>query len=99
MLSRGASPEACGCDSIRVSEKFSRRLGFAAAQTPAKFLKSFRDFLSGRFWYYAAFGRKLFQLQRSRRTLELGNGFGFDLADAFAGHFENSADFFERVYE
>ena len=29
--------------------------------------------------------------------LQLADGFGFDLADAFAGHLEDAADFFERV--
>ena len=29
--------------------------------------------------------------------LELADGFGFDLADTLAGHFEDVAHFFERV--
>jgi len=35
----------------------------------------------------------------SDRILEFGDRFGFDLPNAFASHFENPSDFFERVGE
>src|SRR6476660_7802963 len=41
--------------------------------------------------------QKTFQLSRSNRVLELSDRLGFDLANALAGDFEDSADFFERV--
>ena len=37
------------------------------------------------------------QLRAAAGLLELANGFGFDLADALAGHFEDVAHFFQRV--
>src|SRR5206468_4333532 len=38
-----------------------------------------------------------FELAAADRMLQLANGLGFDLPNAFAGHFEYSANFFERV--
>ncbi len=37
------------------------------------------------------------QLTRARGVLQLAEGFGFDLADAFAGYAELLANFFQRV--
>src|SRR5216683_1159900 len=36
------------------------------------------------------------QLSRPRRMTQFAQGFGFDLANAFAGYAELAADFFER---
>ena len=42
-------------------------------------------------------GKKPFQLPRSYRVLQFADGFGFHLPHAFAGDFEDSAYFFQRV--
>src|SRR5262245_17263296 len=41
--------------------------------------------------------QKAHQLLAAAGLLELADGFGFDLADAFAGDFENVANLFQRV--
>src|SRR5262249_4035320 len=41
--------------------------------------------------------QKSFQLPAANRMLEFTNGLGLDLTDSFTGHFENAANFFERV--
>ena len=42
-------------------------------------------------------GYERLQVPAADRVLQLGDGLGFDLPHAFAGHFENAADFFQRV--
>ena len=42
-------------------------------------------------------GYERFQVLAADRVLQLGDRFGFDLPDAFAGDLEDAADFFERV--
>ncbi len=44
-----------------------------------------------------AAGEEAFEFSCSHGVLELSDGLGFDLSDAFAGDFEDSADFFEGV--
>src|SRR5262245_65942704 len=50
-----------------------------------------------RLWSAAQAVEESFELPAADRVLQLAHGFGLDLTDALAGHFEDAADFFQRV--